>query len=217
MIVVDFSGKICYYIQLTMNKILFIFFLLVIFSTRPVLAERVEGQAVPQYIEAKKLDPKAEILAQYLTKYNSPLQYHAQDFIDAAKQYNLDWRLVPAISGVESTFGQFIPGGYNGWGWGVYGNQAIYFSSWKEAIYTVSKGLKENYLDKGLADPYAMNRIYAVSPAWGGKVDYFIKDLEKFAAQFEKQDLAKIETNQPIAAVSASLAPVPYGTGPVLR
>lgn len=187
-----------------MNKLLFIFFLLIVFSTQPVLAEKVEGNVVPEQIEAKQLDEKAEILARYLAKQDSPLQYHAQDFIDAAKMYNLDWRLLPAIAGVESTFGQFIPGGYNGWGWGVYGNQAIYFSSWKEAIFTVSKGLRENYLDKGLTDPYAMNQIYAVSPAWGGKVDYFMKDLEKFAAQFEKQDLAKIETNQQIAVVSAS-------------
>lgn len=189
---------------LNMNKILLLFFLLIIFSTKPVVADRVEGQAVPERIEAKQLDEKAEILAQYLAQYNSPLQYHAQTLIDAAKQYNLDWKLLPAIAGVESTFGQFIPGGYNGWGWGVYGNQAIYFSSWKEAIFTVAKGLRENYLDKGLTDPYAINRMYAQSPHWAGKVTYFMQDIEKFAAQFEKQDLTKIETNQQVAVVSAS-------------
>ncbi|MDO8618380.1 MAG: hypothetical protein Q7R49_00380, partial [Candidatus Daviesbacteria bacterium] len=71
-------------------------------------------------VQSKQLDDKAEILSSYLSKHNSPLQYHSQDFIDAAKQYNLDWKLVPAIAGVESTFGKHIPGGYNGWGWGVY-------------------------------------------------------------------------------------------------
>lgn len=188
------------------KKVLFTFFLLLIFSTKPVIADKVADTVVSEQIEAKQLDKQAKILAAYLSKYNSPLAFHAQDFVDAAKQYNLDWRLLPAIAGVESTFGQFTPGGYNGWGWGVYGNQAIYFSSWTEGIFAVSKGLRENYLDKGLTDPHAMNRIYAISPYWGGKVTYFMQDLENFATQFDKtEDLAKIETNPQIAAVSASL------------
>lgn len=187
------------------KRIFALFFLLLVISTRPVLAEKVEGNVVPEQIEAKQLDNQAKILAQYLSKQNSPLQYHAQDFINAAKVYNLDWRLLPAIAGVESTFGKFIPGGYNAWGWGVYGNQAIYFSSWKEAIFAVSKGLRENYLDKGLTDPYAINRIYAVSPTWGGKVTYFMQDIEKFASQSDKEaDLTKIETTTKISANSAS-------------
>lgn len=189
-----------------MSKKLFALLLLVlVISTKPALAERV-AEAQPEQIEASKLDARAEILALYLAKKNSPLEHHAQDFIDAAKTYDLDWKLVAAISGVESFFGKFIPGGYNAWGWGVYGTQAIYFSSWKEGIFTVSKGLKENYINRGLTDPYLMNRIYASSPAWGAKVTYFIQDLEKFASGFDSsKDLSKIQpapTN--IAAVSAS-------------
>jgi len=189
-----------------MSKKLFaLLFLLLIISTRPALAQKAE-EAKPEQIEASKLDEKAEILALYLSKKNSPLEYHAQDFIDAAKTYDLDWKLVAAISGVESTFGKFIPGGYNGWGWGVYGTQAIYFSSWKEGIFTVSKGLKENYINKGLTDPYLMNKIYASSPFWGAKVTYFMQDLEKFASQFENdgKDLSTIHYSPNIAAVSAS-------------
>lgn len=141
-----------------------------------------------EQIEAKQMDNQAKILAEYLSKYNSPLQYHAQDFIDAANEYNLDWKLLPSIAGVESTFGKHIPGGYNGWGWGVYGTQAIYFKSWREAIFTVAKGLRENYLNKGLNDPYSINRSYAASPHWGYKVTYFMNDLEKFAITFETKN-----------------------------
>ncbi|MBI2596762.1 glucosaminidase domain-containing protein [Candidatus Daviesbacteria bacterium] len=175
------------------------------FSSKIVRAEE---------IEAKQLDPKAKILAQYLAKYNSPLENHAQDFIDAAKEYNLDWKLVPSIAGVESTFGKFIPGGYNGWGWGVYGTQAIYFSSWREAIFTVSKGLRENYYDKGLTDLYSINKAYAASPYWAGKVDYFMGDLEKFTSEFEGEKVSLPETTPKIAAISASLA---LRNRPVLR
>ncbi len=161
-----------------------------------------------EQIEGKKLDNKAKTLAAYLAKYDSPLQYHAQDFIDAADTYQLDWKMVPAIAGVESTFGKQIPGGYNGWGWGVYGTQAIYFNSWRDAIFTISKGLREGYLDKGLTDPYSMNRVYAASPTWGMKVSYFMQDIEQFANQFEanRQNIAAVGQAPSIAAISGQLA-----------
>lgn len=158
-----------------------------------------------QTLEAKKLDPKAKVLEEYLSKHNSPLKDHAQDFIEAANQYELDWRLVAAISGVESTFGKFIPGGYNGWGWGVYGTQAIYFKSWRDGIFTVSQGLRENYINRGYTEPYAMNRIYAASPFWGGKVTFFMKDLDKFAQNYQAEDIAQTVA-QPSDKVAASSA-----------
>ena len=168
-----------------------------------VLAFFVTPAFASQEIEGKKLDPKAQVLAAYLEKRNSPLQYHAQDFIDAANLYNLDWKLVASIAGVESTFGQFIPGGYNGWGWGVYGTQTLGFTSWKDGIFTVSKGLRENYLDRGLNDPLAMNRVYAASPTWGTKVSYFMAELERFASQYDTSK-ELIALNPKIAADSAS-------------
>lgn len=180
-----------------------------IFSTQSLnkVARAQSAKAIPQEVEAKKLDPEAEILRLYLAKHNSPLEYHAQDFIDAAKTYNLDWKLLPAIAGVESTFGKFIPGGYNAYGWGVYGTQAIYFKSWTDGIYTVAKGLRENYLDKGLTDPHSMNRIYAASPVWGKKVTFFMNELEKFASEFaeDKTEVSPTLTDSKIAADSGQL------------
>lgn len=161
----------------------------------------VEDEVV---ISAKKYDKEAKILGKYLEQFNSPLQYHAQDFVDAARVYGLDWKMLPAIAGVESTFGKFTPGGYNGWGWGVYGNQAIYFKSWKEAIFTVASGLRENYLNKGLTNPYSINKIYAASPYWGTNVTYFMNDLSLFAAK-QKEDKEQLAISQQapnIAAVS---------------
>jgi len=192
-----------------MNKIIIsVLTFLLILSIQPLNVVSADNEnKVVDGVEAKKLDRKAEILAQYLAKYNSPLQYHAQDFIDAANTYNLDWKLVASIAGVESTFGKQIPGGYNGWGWGVYGNQAIFFNSWTEAIFTISKGLRENYINKGYTEPYSMNRIYAASPAWGSHVTYFMQDLEKFASDFPTEnnvDTSQVSTDPKIAAVSAS-------------
>ncbi len=192
-----------------MRKILAVFIFLLIISTQSLNVVSAEGEnGVVDHVEVKKLDKKAEVLAAYLAKFNSPLQYHAQDFVDAANIYNLDWKLVAAISGVESTFGKFIPGGFNGWGWGVYGTQAIFFKSWTEAIFTVSKGLRENYVNKGYTEPIAMNRIYATSPTWGSRVVFFMNDLEKFEKEYraeniERIDPARINDDTKIAAVSA--------------
>lgn len=161
-------------------------------------------------ITSRKLDKEAQILQKYLAKFNSPMENHAQDFIDAAKLYNLDWKMLPAIAGVESTFGKQIPGGYNAYGWGVYGTNVIYFDSWTDGIYTVAKGLREGYLNKGLTDPYSINRVYAASPHWGKSVTFFMNDIEKFANNYT-EDLVEIglsrESTEPkIAAISAYLA-----------
>lgn len=176
---------------------------------RQVSAEKsVEKSDLPLHvIEAKKLDNKASILSEYLSSYNSPMQDQAQDFVDAANAYGLDWKLLPSIAGVESTFGKHIPGGFNAWGWGVYGTQAIYFNSWRDGMFTIAKGLRENYLNKGLTDPYAMNRIYAASPTWGSNVSYFMQNLDKFAQEYEARNIqpAKIESNPKIAANSGQL------------
>lgn len=197
-----------------MLKKLTIFLSLLLSLSLFVKSQKVEVRALDaeiktleQIIIAKKLDPEAQILQKYLAKYDSPLQYHAQDFVDAAKQYNLDWKLLPSIAGVESTFGKFIPGGYNGWGWGVYGTQAIYFASWNEAIFTIAQGLRENYFNKGYTEPYSINRIYAASPTWGFKVSYFMNDLEKFEKSYNPRgETSQISLTPNIAAVSGQIA-----------
>ncbi len=190
--------------------VLFLLSLAIFLKFNVIEVQANDGLKTPpaEEIISKKLDKEAQILQKYLAKFDSPMQLHAQDFIDAAKTYNLDWKMLPAIAGVESTFGKQIPGGYNAYGWGVYGNQAIYFTSWTDGIYTVAKGLRENYLNKGLKDPYSINRIYAESPNWGSRVTYFMGDLEKFAAQFtdslDNEDLSASQSDPKIAAISAS-------------
>lgn len=193
------------------KKITILIFLLILLTAfskatqTQVSASYIPETTASEQVISKKLDKQAQILQDYLAKFDSPMQYHAQDFIDAAKLYELDWKMLPAIAGVESTFGKHIPGGYNAYGWGVYGTQAIYFDSWTDGIYTVAKGLREGYLNKGLNDPYSINRIYAASPSWGSRVTYFMQDLEKFANNYQ-QDLTQIITDPSIAAISGQIA-----------
>ena len=158
-------------------------------------------------------DPHIEVLEAYLESKDSPMSKNAVDFIEAANEYDLDWKLVAAISGLESGFGKHTPGNelffnesYNGWGWGVYGTQALGFESWKDGIYTVSRGLRENYINRGLTDPIAMNRKYASSPTWGVRVNIFMAQIEEFEKQYEtdnKPVLGKVQLDTQIAGESA--------------
>lgn len=166
--------------------ILFLTILIVLsFGESKVLAaENLAGSsaALLKPAAAKTPDSRVKILREYLKQYNSPLVMHAQDFVDIADKYQLDWKLVAAISGVESTFGKQIPyESFNGWGWGIYGDNMIRFSSWTEGIETVSEGLRTNYINKwGAKDVYSIGRIYAASPTWAQRVTYFMSRIDKF-------------------------------------
>ena len=158
-------------------------------------------------------DPHIEVLEAYLESKKSPMSKNAVDFVEAANQYDLDWRLVAAIAGLESGFGKHTPGNelffnesYNGWGWGVYGTQALGFKSWKDGIYTVSRGLRENYVNKGLTEPLSMNRKYASSPTWGVRVNIFMAQIAEFEKNYEatnKPALGKVQLDHQVAGESA--------------
>ena len=120
-------------------------------------------------------------LKAYLQSKKSPLADYADVFIREAKENNLDWRLVAAISGLESSYGVRIPyNSYNGWGWGIYGDKVLKFASWDEAIGTISKGLRKNYIDRGATDINSIGRIYAASPTWAERVTFIMNQMEKF-------------------------------------
>jgi hypothetical protein len=127
-------------------------------------------------------DSRVRILREYLEKYNSPLVPYAGTFVEKADKYNLDWKLVAAISGVESTFGREIPyESFNGWGWGIYGDNMIRFSSWTQGIETISEGLRNKYINKwGAKDVYEIGKFYAASPTWAQRVEYFMNEIEKY-------------------------------------
>lgn len=161
------------------------FVLLITFfgASTPLFAVDVAEGTASLVIHQAEKDSRATHLRAYLTSLGSPLVDEANHFVSEADRLGLDWRLVPAIAGVESTFGKQIPtGSYNAWGWGIpTGAQwGIAFSDWKSAITTVTEGLKYNYIDKGAVTIDQMGRTYAASPAWSWKVRFFIQQIEEF-------------------------------------
>ncbi len=134
-------------------------------------------------IDYKEVD-RVEVLTTFLERYNSPLIDEVEAFIRVADENDLDYRLLPAISCIESTCGRFlIPGTYNAWGWGIYGNNVIGFSSWEEGIETVGEGIAENYVKRGLDTPEKMAPVYTPpnSAHWRNSVRHFMRQMDEIA------------------------------------
>ena len=142
--------------------------------------------------EPIQLDNRLEKLTAFLEKYDSPLVPYAETFVFMADKYQIDWKLLPAITGVESTFGKQIPfNSYNAYGWN---NGNYRFQSWEDSIEIVSKALKEKYYNRGLDNPYKIGRVYAPpSPFWGNRVNNFMKMIEP------------ISINSPLSALTLTI------------
>lgn len=183
------------------RKQLFLFLVAFILSATVFPSEAQAGQkmagssaAFAQVVTTpqQEVDNRAEILKKYLEQYDSPLAEHADAFIEQADKHNLDWKLVAAIAGVESYYGQMIPPySFNGWGYGVYGNNVRRFESWEDGIATVSNALREDYMDKwGATNVYEIGSFYAADTKWANKVTHFIDEIDAFSANYTDTTLS---------------------------
>lgn len=179
------------------KSILFLFLISLLFPSKIYAQTKASRSsatliATQQDVEA---DYRVKVLRGYLKSKNSPLAENAESFVTYADKYNLDWRLVASISGVESTFGQQLPpNSYNAWGWGIYEDNMITFKSYDEAIETISKSLREQYMDSWKAeDVYDIGHYYAASPTWAQRVEYFMNKMRQY------------ELNNPSLSLSLSL------------
>lgn len=164
------------------KKILLIMiaFLAIFLFSEPALAsEKIAGGSAVLEKPDFQVDERVIKLEKFLESYNSPLAEYADKFVESANKYGLDWKLVPAITGVESTFGKQIPtNSYNAYGWA---NGVFYFGSWEQSIDYVSKALKEKYINRGLDTPFKIGPVYAPpSKTWALKVTHFINEIDCF-------------------------------------
>lgn len=126
-------------------------------------------------------DNRLANLKAFFRKYNSPLYHYAPKIIEVSDKYHFDYRLLPAIAMQESNLCLKIPeNSYNCWGWGIYGDKITRFSSYDEAIEVVAKGIKTEYLDKGLITASQIMKKYTPPSqgSWAYGVNLFLKALE---------------------------------------
>ncbi len=109
-------------------------------------------------------DARVKALDDFFAKYDSPLLGHAQTIVSEADKHDIDYRLLPAIAMQESTLcRKIIKNSYNCWGFGIYGGKITRFSSYDEAISTVTSTLAKKYVQKGLVNPHDIVKLYTPS------------------------------------------------------
>ncbi|MFZ1549438.1 MAG: hypothetical protein WAT44_03160 [Microgenomates group bacterium] len=124
---------------------------------------------------------KRRVITKVLQENNSPLVDSVDSFISTCANYQIDCYLLPSITRLESSFGQFThPNSHNPFGWG---GGYIMFNTWGDSIDAVGKGLRTNYIDKGAADVYDIGKIYAASPTWAVRVERFMNDFKRVESE----------------------------------
>jgi len=114
--------------------------------------------------ECRADDPRLQSLQKFFHAVHSPLEKLASVFISEADEHDLDWRLLPGLSFVESTGGR-APRGNNIFGWN---NGNSNFRSISEGIHVVASSLSSSpiYRNKGLIQKlktYNRNPKYVAS------------------------------------------------------
>lgn len=152
------------------------------FATQDYNLEAYEVKAfdsVPNFTKPKisanivaSADDRSTRLRKFLRSQGSPMQNSADELVKIADKHGLDWKMLPAIAGVESTFGQFIPSGsFNAYGWH---NGRYYFSSWTDASSQVAVGINEKWGHLGRINPWKIGPSYAENPAWASRVVHYM-------------------------------------------
>jgi hypothetical protein len=117
-------------------------------------------------------DPRVRQLRQYFAKHDCPLRDSAEDFLIAADQNELDWRLLPSISMVESSGGKDYRNN-NVLGWDSCRER---FSSVGAGIHYVAAQLARSkmYRDKDLDEKL---QTYNPLPEYPGRIKAVMRAL----------------------------------------
>jgi hypothetical protein len=67
------------------------------------------GKTPPPPVRDYNDDPRLHTLRSFFRRWECPAEQYCSAFLEAADMYQLDWRLLPSISFVESTGGKAAP------------------------------------------------------------------------------------------------------------
>lgn len=132
-------------------------------------------------------DARALVLQKFLTRQGSPLAEYANYIVERAENYNIDYRVVPAIAMCESTGGKRIPSkdSFNAWGISVETGElsGAKFTNWMTGIEWVTKYMYEKYYNRGISSLEDIGAIYAPPSvfngnSWANCVSFFINQIQ---------------------------------------
>lgn len=146
-------------------------------------AEPVAGTSAQIFSASasSQIQPKFDLrplkLRVFLASRSSILEEYSLDLIKIADKNKVDWRLFPAISGVESGYCKaYIVNTNNCVGWG---GGYIPFKSIVDQAETVVSNLRKNYINDGLLTVDQIGARYAEDPSWSFKVKRNMDEIEK--------------------------------------
>jgi hypothetical protein len=145
----------------------------VAYAALPVSSGTLKSNIV--IVDARKI-----MVRNFFIKYKSDLLPYADLVVDQADEYNLDYRLIPAIAMQESNLCKKAPKNSNNcWGFGIYGARITRFKDYAEAIKTVTKTLARAYKANGLETPDQIMKRYTPQSngSWANGVNHFMNAL----------------------------------------
>lgn len=128
-------------------------------------------------------DARPQIVANFLTRYNSPLvpaEHYGRVFVELADRYGFDFRLLPAIAMQESGLCKNIPeGSYNCLGFGIHKRGTLGFSNYEEGFERAAREIKQNYIDQGRTTPEEIMAKYTPSSngSWAASVNQWMAEM----------------------------------------
>ena len=165
----------------------------------------------------------------YLAGKGSPMAGQGRAFVASGAVWHIDPRLLVAIAGAESSFGQITCGSFNAWGYGC-PNNPFGWTSWADAIDTVAQGLRTNYLAEGRTSVVLIQQKYAPSGAANdptGLNNYWVANVSRFLTEQggnpDNVDTSGVsgtrplglETEQETAQTAYAFTSTSSSTGPV--
>ena len=155
-------------------------------STAPEMNTAIEGA-----------DARAQIVANFLQRYNSPMEphdYFGAKIVEISDRHGIDFRLLPAIAMQESNLCKVIPeGSYNCLGFGIHARGTLAFESYEANFERAARELKRNYIDIGLTTPEQIQRKYTPSSkgSWAASVNQWMAEM-----RFDDRSLGReLKTN----------------------
>jgi hypothetical protein len=125
----------------------------------------------------RRSDPRVGHLEAFFDRYGCPEPYHASIYVRAADEHGIDYRLLPAISLLESTCGAFQRLN-NHWGWN---NADSGFESVAAGIDHITHQLAHGRPYRG-RDLDGKLLSYNRSPAYGPHVKRVMRQIENYSA-----------------------------------
>jgi hypothetical protein len=155
-----------------------------------ILPEKPQMNLPPTLPQADT-DPRVARLQKFFAKLHCPVKDFASDFVTAADENNLDWRLLPSISVVESGGGKACRHN-NIFGWNQ-GESA--FSSIRACIHEVASRIGNSPLYRRHADVTGKLRIYNKHDGYAASVVALMERISPAPSEDYYQPKILLQTN----------------------